>query len=205
MKLNYITLQEMFNNAFSEHMERRAEKNLKRHMYIQVLDALERQFESTNESFHADKVTGIVSVSHDEKTNESVYIVYGRGVTRIRYETIHMVLTGSTGYVIFMDNIATDYENVSAWPLYNLMAICEYLTDLRTPEAILWSIHMAEVFDRTYMPAMTQEKPEDNLLSAVYQDIGATLTDSITTYYEDAKFCAKVKAAYAALEALPIA
>lgn len=201
MTINYTDLQSMFDRAFSEHMEARATKMLKRGTFQPILNTLATKIGS--EHYHPDKVTGIARVYHDEKTNENVYIVYGRDITKGLYEPLNMVLTGETAYVVFIDNIAKDYKNVDGWPLHNLMAICEFVTDLMTAESILWAMHMAEEFDRSYMPTICELEGYQHI-EAVYKDLGATLQDSIVKFYEDYEFNRKVRDAYDVLCSLPL-
>ena len=194
MRINYIEMQDMFDRAFSEYMEARAAKMLNRGTYQYVINAMEQDMESCN----ADNIKGIIRVYHNETFNESVYIVYGRDITKnkhIVHELLTFVLTGEEATIVFLDNIATDYKHVDGWPLYNLMAICGVVSCVGTDESLLWAIHMAEEFDPTYMGTICKLEGYQ-VFNAVYKEIGATLQDSIAKFYEDNEFNMKVKDAY---------
>lgn len=201
MRINYIEMQDMFDRAFSEYMEARAAKMLNRGTYQYVINAMEQDMESCN----VDNIKGIIRVYHNETFNESVYIVYGRDITKnkhIVHELLTFVLTGEEATIVFLDNIATDYKNVDGWPLYNLMTICRVVSSVETCESLLWAIHMAEEFDPTYMRTICKlegYQPFD----VVYKEIGATLQESMAKFYEDRDFNKKVKHAYYELLDLP--
>ena len=201
MRVNYIELQSMFNRAFSEYMEARAAKLLRRGMFQYVIDAMDKDIKNCN----IDNIKGIIRVYREESTKESVYIVYGRNITNDKYAVtrgLTFVLTGEEATIILLDNIATDYKNVDGWPLYNLMSICENVTNTMTYEALLWAIHMAEEFDPTYMSSICKLDGYQHF-DAVYKEIGNTLEDSITKFYENKDFNKKVKNAYSVLLDLP--
>lgn len=201
MRINYIEMQDMFDRAFSEYMEARAAKMLNRGTYQYVINAMEQDMESCN----VDNIKGIIRVYHNEAFNESVYIVYGRDITKdkhIVHELLTFVLTGEEATIILLDNIATDYKNVDGWPLYNLMAICGVVSCIGTEESLLWAIHMAEEFDPTYMGTICKLEGYQ-AFDAVYKEIGATLQESMAKFYEDRDFNKKVKDAYYVLLDLP--
>lgn len=201
MTINYIDLQTMFNKAFSEYMEARAAKMLDRGTYQYVINAMEKDMETCI----VDNIKGIIRVYHNDSANESVYIVYGRNITKNNhgvYETLTFVLTGEEATIILVDNIATDYKNIDGWPLYNLMTICEVVTDNMTCESLLWAIHMAEEFDPTYMGTICKLEGYQHF-NAVYKEIGATLQESVAKFYDDRDFNKKVKDAYYVLLDLP--
>ena len=194
MRINYIEMQDMFDRAFSEYMEARAAKMLNRGTYQYVINAMEQDMESCN----VDNIKGIIRVYHNETFNESVYIVYGRDITKnkhIVHDLLIFVLTGEEATIVFLDNIATDYKHVDGWPLYNLMTICRVVSRVGTCESLLWAIHMAEEFDPTYMGTICKLEGYQ-AFDAVYKEIGATLQDSIAKFYEDHEFNRKVKDAY---------
>lgn len=201
MTINYTDLQSMFNRAFSEYMEARAAKMLDRGTYQYIINAMEKDMDDCD----VDNIKGIIRIYHNEPTNESVYIIYGRDITKNKqnvYELLNFVLTGEEANIILVDNIATDYKNVDGWPLFNLMVICESVTGNLTPEALLWAIHMAEEFDPTYMGTICKLEGYQHF-DTVYKEIGATLQDSIAKFYEDHDFNKKVKDAYNVLLELP--
>ena len=201
MRVNYIELQNMFNRAFSEYMEARAAKLLHRGMFQNVINAMNKDISDCN----INNIKGISCVYRNESTKESVYIVYGRNITKDKYAVtrpLTFVLTGEEATVVLIDNIATDYKNVDGWPLYNLMSICENVTNTMAYEALLWAIHMAEEFDPTYMATICKLDGYQHFDTA-YKDIGDTLEDSIAKFYEDEEFNKKVKDAYSVLLDLP--